>query len=527
MSRLPALAVLLLTAPAPAADPPPVKAYLIRNATVVDGTGGPAFTGSVLVRGDKIAHAGGAEMPADGATVIDGTGLVVCPGFIDLHTHCDTGSPRLTEPAGRANPNYVAQGVTTVVTGNCGAGPVDAAKFFAALEAGGVGTNVVHQVPHGSLREQVMGNADRPPTAAELAGMEKLTDKAFADGAWGLATGLIYTPGAYAKTDELIALAKVAGRHGGHYASHIRDEGAGLLGAIEEAVRIGKEGGCPVHVSHIKASGKAAHGLSARAVGLIETARRGGQVVTADQYPYTASSTSLRAILVPTRYRDGTEAEYVARLDDPRTGPKIRADLEAALAERGNGKLIQIARYAKTPAWQGKRIADVAAAEGKSPVDVVLEIERTGGAGVVNFAMSEEDVRVYMKQLWVATASDGGVQLATASSVPHPRSYGTFPRKIGFYAIEEKLVPLEQAVRSCTGLPADVLRLTDRGYLRPGCYADVVVFDPKAFRDAATFDKPHRYPAGVRWVFVNGRPAVADGKRDDAVLAGRVLRHGK
>jgi N-acyl-D-aspartate/D-glutamate deacylase len=512
--------------PTAAADPKPAPAYLIENATVVDGTGKPGYKGSVLIRGDKIVHVGAWEKPVDG-TVIDGTGLVVCPGFIDLHTHCDTGSPRLTEPTGRPNANYVAQGVTTVVTGNCGAGPVDTAKFFAAVDNGGVGTNVIHQVPHGNLREQVMKNADRPPTTEDLAKMESLVDKAMKDGAWGLSTGLIYTPGTYAKTDELIALAKVAGRHGGHYASHIRDEGAGLLGSIEEAIRIGKEGGCPVHVSHIKASGKAAHGLSASAVALIETARKTGVTVTADQYPYVASSTSLRAILVPTRYREGTEAEYVARLDDPRVGPKIRADLVTALQERGNGKLIQIARYVKKPAWQGKRIADVAAAEGKEPVDVVLEIERTGGAGAVNFAMSEEDVRVYMKQPWVATASDGGVHLPTASSVPHPRSYGTFPRKIGVYAVEEKLISLEQAVRSCSGLPADILRLKDRGYLKPECYADVVVFDPKTFRDAATFDKPHQYATGVRWVFVNGRPEIADGKRDDTVLAGRALRHGK
>jgi N-acyl-D-aspartate/D-glutamate deacylase len=516
--------MLILAALLIADDPKPAKQYLIQNATIIDGTGKPGYKGSVLIRGDKIVHVGEWEKPVDGTT-IDGTGLVVCPGFIDLHTHCDTGSPTLTATVGRPNANYVSQGVTTVVTGNCGSGPVDTAKFFAALERGGVGTNVIHQAPHNSIRAAVMKNANRPPTTEELAKMEALVDKAMTDGAWGLATGLIYNPGTYAKTEEIIALAKVAGKHGGHYASHIRNEGSGLLDAIEEAIRIGKEGNCPVHISHIKASGRSAHGMSARAVALIETARKAGQVVTADQYPYIASSTSLKATLVPARYREGTEAEYVARLDDPQTGPKIKADVTKALAERDNGKLVQLARYSRQPAWQGKRISDVAAAEGKEPIDIVLEIERNGGASVVNFGMSEEDVRVYMKQPWVATASDGSTQVPTASTVPHPRSYGTFPRKVGFYSIEEKLIPLEQAIRSSSGLPADILRLTDRGYLKADAFADVLVFDPKAYRDAATYEKPHQFATGVKWLFVNGTPAIADGKRDDAAAGGRVLRH--
>jgi N-acyl-D-aspartate/D-glutamate deacylase len=507
-----------LIALALAAGPAPAE-YVIRNATVYDGTGSPGVVASVVIRGDRIAAVGKAD-PGPGAVVIDGTGLVVCPGFIDLHTHCDAG---VVGEKTRANANYVRQGVTTVVTGNCGSGPVDAAKYLGTIGEKGCGTNVAHQAPHNSIREQVMGNENRPPTAAELRKMESLVDKAMADGTWGLATGLIYNPGTYAKTEEIIALAKVAGKHGGHYASHIRNEGGGLLAAIEEAIRIGKEGGCPVHISHIKASGRAAHGLSARAVGLIEKARADGQAVTADQYPYVASSTSLRATLVPTRWREGSQKDFVARLDDPATGPRIKAEVAEALSERDNGKAIQIARYAKNPAWQGKRISDVAAAEGKRPIDVVLEIERNGGAGIVNFSMSEEDVRVHMQRPWVATASDGGTQ-TPGSSVPHPRSYGTFPRKVGVYAIEEKLIPLEQAIRSCSGLPADILRMTDRGYLKPGQAADVLVFDPKTYRDPATFDKPHQYATGVKWVFVNGRPAVADGNHDPSVLAGRPLR---
>lgn len=514
--------LLVPASPLPADDKVPDTNVVFRNATLHDGSGNPPAKGDLHIKGDKIV-AVGTVGKVEGAKEIDAAGLVVCPGFIDLHTHCDAG---LTGKAGRANKNFVTQGCTTVVTGNCGSGPADVGKFFKTLDESGVGTNVIHLAPHNAIRTAAMGNANRPPTTEELAKMEALVDKAMVDGAWGMATGLIYTPGTYAKTDELMALAKVAGKHGGMYASHIRNESGGLLDAIDEAIRIGKAGGCRVHISHIKASGKAAWGTSGRAVGLIEDARKAGMVVTADQYPYIASSTSLRATLVPTKYREGADKEFVARLDDPKLGPEIKADIEKALGGREGGKRIQIARYAPNPKWQGKTISAVAEAEGKEPIDIVLTIERNGGAQIVNFGMSEEDVRVYMKQPWVATASDGGVQ-TPGDTVPHPRSYGTFPRKIGYYAIQEKIVPVEFAIRSSSGLPADILKLPQRGYLKPGYFADVVVFDPAAYRDTATFDKPHQYADGVKWVFVNGTPAVADGKYADGTLGGRVLRHGE
>ena len=521
MLRTALVVAALAAAPAVAADPkPPDTNVVFRNATLYDGTGKPPVKGDLHVKGDRIA-AVGTVGKVEGATEVDAAGLAICPGFIDLHTHCDSG---LVTKTGRANKNYITQGCTTVITGNCGSGPVDAGKFFKTLDESGVGTNVIHLAPHNSIRAAVMGNSNRPPTAEELAKMTALVERAMTDGTWGLSTGLIYNPGTYARTDEITALAKAAGKHGGLYASHIRDEGAGLLDAIDEAIRIGRDGGCRVHISHIKASGKAAWGKSADAVGVIETARKRGAEVTADQYPYTASSTSLRATVVPAKYREGTDKEFVARLDDPKTGPPIRADVAKAVGGRDGGTRIQIARYTPKPQWNGKTVAAIAEAEGKEPVEVVLEIERHGGAQIVNFGMSEEDVRVYMKRPWVATASDGGVQ-APGNTVPHPRSYGTFPRKIGHYAIEEKLLPVEQAVRSATGLPADILKLTDRGYLKAGYFADVVVFDPPTFRDTATFEKPHQYAAGVRWVFVNGHAAVADGKYQAAALGGRVLRH--
>ncbi|MCE9533656.1 MAG: D-aminoacylase [Planctomycetes bacterium] len=514
---------LLVTLLAIHADPAPkTMDIVIRDVTLFDGSGNPGVKGSIALAGERIVAVGTFEIVGK-PRIIDGTGLMVTPGFIDLHTHCDTGSPSLTDAAGKANKCYLMQGVTLTVTGNCGFGPAEVKPFFETLEKNGVGTNVIHQVPHNSIRSKVMGNANREPTSEELGKMEKLVDEEMAAGCWGFATGLIYTPGTYSKTPELIALAKVAAKHQGFYASHIRNESATHLEAIAEIIKIGKEGGLPVHISHIKCSGKSAWGNAGRAVALIENARHNGQVVTADQYPYIASSTSLTATVIPTRFREGTTKEYVARLDDAEIGPQIRKAIEAELKSRDKGQRIQVARYKPRPKWQGKTIAAIAGEEKKDPIDIVLEIERNGGASIVHFGMDEVDVRIYMKQEFVATASDGNSQVP-GDTVPHPRSYGTFPRKIGLYAIENRIVPVEQAIRSASGLPADILRITDRGYLKPGYFADVVVFDPKTYRDHATFEKPHQYSTGVKYLFVNGKMVIDDSKYLD-VLAGKPLRH--
>ncbi len=510
-----ALCVLL-----PAADVPVEADFVLRGATLYNGTGAPGVKGDLAVKGDRIVAVGKFET-AGKPRVLDGTGLVAAPGFIDLHTHSDY---PLGREATRANVNYLFQGVTTVVTGNCGSGPVDVADYFAKLEKGGVGSNVIHQAPHNDIRQKVMGNANRLPTTNELRKMEDLVDRAMGDGAWGFSTGLIYNPGTYAKTDEVIALAKVAARHGGFYASHIRDEGVQVLEATDEAIRVGREAGLPVHISHMKSSGKSAWGKSADQVALVEKARKAGQVVTADQYPYVASATALSATVIPARYREGSRADFQARLEDPELGPKIRKAIEASLAAKEGGTTVRIASYAAKRAWQGTDLAAIAKAEGKTALDIVLEIERGGGAGIVSFAMNEEDVRLIMKQPWVATASDGSSQVSTADTVPHPRSYGCFPRKIGRYALDEKVVSLEHAVRSASGLPADILKLPERGYLKPGWYADVVVFDPQTFRDKATFDQPHVLAPGVKYLFVNGKLVIEDGKYTGA-LAGKVLRH--
>jgi N-acyl-D-aspartate/D-glutamate deacylase len=334
---------------------------------------------------------------------------------------------------------------------------------------------------------------------------------------------LIYNPGTYAKTEEIIALAKVASRHGGFYASHIRDEGTGVLAAIEEALKIGREAKLPVHISHLKASGRRAWGMAADEIALIQQARAKGQMVTADQYPYIASSTSLAAMLVPPQFREGTQEDFLARFDDSEQGPRIRKAIEEQINSRNGGQSLRIARYSPKPAWQGKDLQTIAATEKKSVLDIVLEIERNKGAGVVSFGMSEDDVRLIMKQPFVATASDGSSQVPS-DTVPHPRSYGCFPRKIGRYAIADQVITLEHAVRSSSGLPADILKLPERGYLKTGYFADVVVFDPEKFRDQATFDRPHQYAAGVRYLFVNGKLVIEEGKYKD-VHVGKVLRH--
>lgn len=516
-------ATLLLTADSIQAD------VVIRGAIIVDGSGKPGVKGDLAIKGDRIVAVG--TFAVEGAAkVIDGEGLIVAPGFIDLHSHSDMSPrrpestvPALLESPTRSNLNFLMQGVTTVVTGNCGFGPVDVVDFFRKLDDGKVGSNVIHLVPHNDLREQVMGNANRQPTSAERAKMTALVDAGMKAGAWGVATGLYYTPGSYASRDEVSELAKVAGRHGGIYASHMRDEGAGLFASIEETLEIGRRGRLPVHISHFKAYGPSAWGKAADAIAMIDKARATGQEASADQYPYIASSTRLAADVIPGIYREGTQKDLIARLDDRELGPKVRAAIARNLKDAEDGKNLRIARYPAKVAWQGKDIATIARETNRPAVDVVVDIERHGGAQIVNFSMKEEDVRLIMKQPWVATASDGAA-MVPGDSVPHPRSYGCFPRKVGRYAIDDQAVTLEHAIRSASGLPADILRLPARGYLRPGYAADVVVFDPKAFRDTATFDKPHQYATGVRWLFVNGVQAIADGKFTGA-LAGKALRH--
>jgi N-acyl-D-aspartate/D-glutamate deacylase len=389
------------------------------------------------------------------------------------------------------------------------------------MEELGLGVNLVHQMPHNAVRQKVMGNENRPPTDKELKLMEDLVDQGMRDGAWGLSTGLIYNPGTYAKTEEIVALAKVAARHGGLYASHIRDESGAVLVAIEEVLTIARRAGLRVHISHIKVTGRNAWGKSTDVIALIRRARKEGLEVTADQYPYIASSTSLSATIVPARYREGSDKDFLKRLDDPEVGPKLQEEIGRLLEDKVD--TLRIASYQADPKLHGKDIASIARAAKETPLRVALSILRKGGASIVSFGMNEEDLRLFMKEPYVATASDG-VAMVPAATVPHPRSYGTFPRKIARYALEDKIVTVEQAIRSSTGLPADILKLPERGYLKKGYFADLVIFDPKTFRDTATFDQPHQYATGVRYLFVNGRVVIDEGRFTGA-RAGKALKY--
>jgi len=512
------IGTLWLAAPVAAQDSQRAD-LLLKNGTIYNGSGEPGFTGDVAIRGERIVAVG--EFDAKSADqVYDCQGLVIAPGFIDLHNHSD----RQVIAAGtRANVNYLTQGCTTIVTGNCGAGPINVAKYYDRIDAAGCGTNVAHLLPQGALRDEVVGRAQRTAKPAELERMRRLATRAMQEGAWGMSSGLIYVPSSYADTTELSQIAEAVAAHGGLYVSHIRNEGAALLDAVNEAMAIGAGSGARVHISHFKSKGQDAWGLIRQAVKLIEAARSHGQIVTADQYPYTASSTSLEATLMPTWARAGGQKDLVARLDNAEQSSRIRDAIRRSLSTSNDAAGLWIARYKPRQDWVGKNLAQIAESENLSEVDLTIKIARNGGAAIVNFGMSEDDVRFAMQVPWVATASDGRAYLPDETR-PHPRSYGTFPRKVGHYALRENVLDTATAIRSATGLPADVLQLEDRGYLRQGAFADVVVFDPDEFIDAATFEAPHQYSRGVRFVFVNGQPAVFRGHPTGA-LAGRALRH--
>jgi len=499
-----------------AADPVAAD-VVIRGVEVYDGTGAAALQGDVAIRGEQIVAVGKFDVSGE-PRVIDGAGLVAAPGFIDLHNHSDR---PITKPETRLNKNFLTQGVTTIVTGNCGGGRVDVAAYLEEIDVAGAGTNVAHLIPQGSLRSKVIGSEKRPPTPAEFDELKQLVDQGMRDGAWGMSTGLIYVPSKYADVNELVELARVVGQHQGIYVSHMRNEGTGLLEAIDEALEIGRRGELPVHISHFKATGRAAWGLAADAIRKVEAARDGGQIVTADQYPYIASSTSLAAMVVPDEFRSASR--FRAALEDESQAARLRDAVRKGIAARNGGASLFVAGYSKNRAWQGLDLATLAEREQKSPVDLVIEIQSNGGASMVSFGMNEGEVRLIMQQPFVATASDGGAKIPD-DTVPHPRNYGTFPRRIGRYAIDGAQAPLAQAIRSSSGLPAEILGLQDRGFLRPGLSADIVVFDPKTFRDTATFEQPHQFATGVRYLFVNGRLAIDEGQVTE-VLAGRALRH--
>jgi N-acyl-D-aspartate/D-glutamate deacylase len=474
--------------------------------------------GDVAIRGGRIVALGQFTAGKVGRTV-DCRGLVVAPGLIDLHTHSDS---TIGDPAIRPCLNYLFQGCTTLCTGNCG-GSRDVAKFLKDVDTNGAGTNIVHLVGHGTVRGAVLRGERRAPTPAELERMKALVAQAMRDGAWGMSTGLIYAPSSYAQTDELVALARVVAAHGGLYVSHIRSETEQVVEAVAEAIRIGREAGAPVHISHFKSMEIPNWGRIHDSAALIEKARAQGMQVTVDQYPYTANSFGLHDAVLPDRAIQGCpRSKIIARMG---AEPEFAALIRRVIADRlRRYEKITIASSKKFPAYVGRSLAEIAAQEKTSPVDVVLKIVAQEGPEVVCHSMSEKDVRWAMTLPWVATASDGAARKQDPNEHQHPRNFGTFPRKIGYYAMQNKVLSLQQAIRSATGLPADTFGIPERGYLRPGYVADIVVFDPAQYRDQATFAEPQRYATGVRYVFLAGQAAV-DAGRPSAKLYGRALRH--
>jgi N-acyl-D-amino-acid deacylase len=471
---------------------------LIKSGTVVDGSGSDPAVADVGIRGDRIVFIGDSEKSGvKVARTIDATGMVVAPGFIDPHTHT---LEDFSDPNRKSNLSYLMQGVTTVITGNDGSSSFPIADTLQKWAAQGIGTNAGLYVGQGTIRGRVVGQDDVAPTPEQLARMKAMVAQAMDEGALGMSTGLYYAPGGYAKTEEVIELAKVAAEKGGIYDSHMRDEGSysiGLLGSIEETIRIGREAKIPVHISHIKALGTDTWGKSAAAIELIRKARAEGIEVTADQYPYTASGSSIVAALVPRWAEAGGSRQLLRRIDDPVDGPRIRSEMEQNLKRRNGADSILITG-GRDKQLIGKTLAQVSGEWKKSPVEAALTIIKSqGDASIASFNMNEQDIENFMRQDWVMTGSDG--------SAGHPRKYGTFPRKLRIYVYDKKLITLPFAIRASSAMTAQMLRIPDRGLLRTGYFADLIVYDPKTIRDAATYEHPQVLAEGMRYVIVNGK----------------------
>lgn len=494
---------------------------LIRNGMVLDGTGSPWFRADVALRGDRVAAVGDLSH-ARGREEIDATGLMVAPGFIDTHTHA--GGGLVSEGLSHARP-LLAQGLTMVLVNPDGRSPLDLGAQREALLRHGLGVNVGQMVGHGSLREAVIGMEDRLATPAELEEMKSLLRSGLEEGAWGLSAAPFYTPGSYSDVGEHVELGKVAAEFGVPYQSHVRDEAdytIGVVAAVEEVITVAREAGIPGVLTHAKVLGPNVWGFSQAIVHRIERAREEGVEVWADQYPYPASSTGLSAALLPRWAQVGGQDSLVARLEDPATLSLIRAEMVENLARRGGAERIQLHGSRQDPSIAGRRLSEVAQERGMDPIDLSIEFFRTSSPGIVSFNMHDGDIRTFMIQPWTMTSSDGDL-VPWMEGVPHPRGYGAFPRKIRHYALDEGVVDLAFAIRSMTSLPALVYRIPDRGLLKEGMAADVVVFELDGVRDRATFTEPHQLSEGMVHVFVNGRAAIRDGEFTGD-LAGRVLR---
>ena len=496
---------------------------LLRNGRIVDGSGSPWYRGDIAIRGDTIVRiAPSITEPA--SRVIDLGDQVIAPGFIDIHTHSRRGI--FDVPTAD---NYIRQGVTTVMEGPDGSSPIPLAPFLAKLDALPKSINIGSFIGQGSVRSAVIGDVDRKPTAEELDKMRALVEQGMKDGAFGLSTGLFYVPGTFTPTAEVIELAKVAARYGGMHESHMRDEASGVIESVKETIAIGERGGLPTHVSHHKIIGVGNWGKSVETLRLIDEARSRGVDVTIDQYPYTASSTSIQAALFPAWAQEGGRQEVLKRLKDASLRAKIKAEsVRLIRTERGGGdpKNVVIAGCEWDASLAGKSLADVARFRGMEPTienaaEAALWIVEQGGCQGIFHAISEEDLERILRHPATMIGSDGEIPIFGKAN-PHPRSYGTFARVLAVYVREKRTITLEEAVRKMSGFPAQRLGLLDRGILRPGTKADLAVFDPAKVRDMATFDKPHAYAEGFSFVIVNGQIVFEAGAMT-AARPGRVL----
>ena len=494
---------------------------LIRNGEIHDGMGGAPYRGEVAIAGDRIVYVGPPTAAEGVASArwepvreIDAQGMVVAPGFIDPHTHT---AEDLSSTARRANLPYITQGVTTVITGNDGSSPFPIGETLARWQAEGIGTNAALFIGHGTVRHRVMGMQDTAPNDSQLRAMQELVRQAMREGAIGMSTGLYYAPGNFAKTEEVIALARVVAGFGGVYDTHMRDESTysiGVMAAIEESIRIGREAGLPIHLSHLKMLGVDVWGKAGEAIQLIERARAAGVEVTANQYPYTASGTSLTAALVPRWAEAGGTAALWKRFDDSTVRARLVREMEVNLQRRG-GPASLLITSTRDQKLVGQTLDQIARQRGRAPIDVAIDIIRDGGAGVASFNMNEQDIERLMKQPWVMTGSDG--------SAGHPRKFGTYPRKIRDYVLTRRVIGLPRMIEASSRQVAQSLRLPERGTLAAGYYADVIVFDPATIAERATYEDPTAVSVGMRYVLINGRLALEDGQ-PTGVYAGRALK---
>ena len=499
---------------APALAQAAVYDLVINNARVVDGSGNPWFRADVAIKDGRIVRIG--RIAANtAAKSIDAKGQILAPGFIDVHTHVES---IYNLPSAE---NFVRMGVTSLVSGNCGSSATDVGQFLGRMSEKPLAVNLATLVGHGSVRRQVMGQEDRAPTEDELRKMEAVVEQAMKDGAVGLSTGLIYVPGTYAKTDEIVALARVAGRNGGIYATHMRNEGDKVADAIRESIMIGEQAGLPVEISHFKISNKRLWGQTPMTLGLVREARARGLSVTVDQYAYTASSTSLSSRL-PSWLQAGGFEEAKKRLADKATRERAINDTRDALKRSGfkDYSFAVVASYGPDKSFNGKSIAEITK-QVRNKTDVTSQIEQmlamyeAGGAGMIYHGMNEDDVKRIMQEPFTMIASDAGVRQVD-DSVPHPRGYGNNARVLGQYVRNLKLISLEDAIRKMTSLPAQTFGFRDRGLIREGFAADIVIFDEKTIADQATFVNPHQYPLGISYVLVNGAVVLANNQMTDA-----------